>query len=78
MKRENNCNSKSVIQWGQQSGQQKGRKSGSMGFIKSRAHGEVYLEPRAQCVGYEDRKEVCATKEPVHIQLKGPGISISI
>lgn len=49
-----------------------------MGFIKSRARGEVYLEPRAQCVGYEDRKEVCATKESVHIQLKGRGVSISI
>lgn len=24
-----------------------------------------------ECVGYEDRKEVCATKEPVRIQLKG-------
>lgn len=32
---------------------------------------ETYLEPRAQCVGCEDRKEVCATKEPVRIQLKG-------
>lgn len=48
-----------------------------MGFIKSRACGEVYLEPRAQCVGYEDRKEVCATKEPVHIYLKGRGFLLA-
>lgn len=37
------------------------------------ACGELSPKPRAQCLGYKDRKVVYANKEPALTQLKGRG-----